>query len=257
MPVAITLLNSASGWALTAEGFVLSNTLLTIVGALIGSSGAILSQIMCDAMNRSLSEVIGLTAKENASTGATIEIEGEVTTTNNDAVVDRLVSAKKVVIVPGYGLAVSKAQYALADIIEMLTKKGIDVKVAIHPVAGRMPGQLNVLLAEAGVPYDQVKEMDELNEVDDWSDVDLAVVAGANDTVNSLAEEDPGSPIAGMPVIRVWRAKNCVVLKRSLGMGYAALENPVFYKEHTDMLLGDAKDTLSKIRDLVKDRLGS
>lgn len=256
MPVAITLLNSASGWALTAEGFVLSNTLLTIVGALIGSSGAILSQIMCVAMNRSLLDVLGIVRKEQASTGATIEIEGEVTTTGIDQVVDQLLAAKKVVIVPGYGVAVSKAQYALASLIEMLTKKGTDVKVAIHPVAGRMPGQLNVLLAEAGVPYDQVKEMDELNEPDDWADVDLTLVVGANDTVNALAEDDPGSPIAGMPVIRVWLAKQCVVIKRSLGVGYAALDNPVFYKDATDMLLGDAKDVASHLEDQVRTKLG-
>eukprot|EP00439_Symbiodinium_sp_Y106_P072569 s3371_g13.t1 len=221
MPVAITLLNSASGWALTAEGFVLSNNLLTIVGALIGSSGAILSQIMCEAMNRNILEVLG-----------------EVTTTNNDHVADLLATAKKVVIVPGYGVAVSKAQYALAQLLEMLAENGTDVKVAIHPVAGRMPGQLNVLLAEAGVPYDQVLEMDELNDPSDWEDVDVSLV-------NSLAEDDPNSPIAGMPVIRplasfrltlfmltcVWLAKKCIVVKRSLGVGYAALDNPVFYKE--------------------------
>jgi NAD(P) transhydrogenase len=256
MPVAITLLNSASGWALTAEGFVLSNTLLTIVGALIGSSGAILSQIMCVAMNRSLLDVLGITRKEQASTGATIEIEGEVTTTSSDRVADQLVAAKKIMIVPGYGVAVSKAQYALASLIEMLTKKGADVKVAIHPVAGRMPGQLNVLLAEAGVPYDQVKEMEEVNDPSDWADVDLSLVVGANDTVNSLAEDDPGSPIAGMPVIRVWQAKQCVVIKRSLGVGYAALDNPVFYKDQTDMLLGDAKDVAQGLEDLVRTKLG-
>eukprot|EP00929_Paragymnodinium_shiwhaense_P015992 TRINITY_DN1240_c0_g1_i3.p1 TRINITY_DN1240_c0_g1~~TRINITY_DN1240_c0_g1_i3.p1 ORF type:complete len:1200 (-),score=345.36 TRINITY_DN1240_c0_g1_i3:468-4067(-) len=256
MPVAITLLNSASGWALVGEGFVLSNPLLTIVGALIGSSGAILSQIMCDAMNRSFLEVIGLTEKANASTGATIEITGEVTTTDLEHVADQLVQAKKVVIVPGYGVAVSKAQHALAQVVEMLTNKGIDVKIAIHPVAGRMPGQLNVLLAEAGVPYDIVKEMEELNEESDWADVDVSLVVGANDTVNSLAEEDPGSPIAGMPVIRVWLAKQCVVVKRSLAAGYAALDNPVFYKEHTNMLLGDAKDTAEDLLGLVKSKLG-
>jgi len=256
MPVAITLLNSASGWALTAEGFVLSNTLLTIVGALIGSSGAILSQIMCVAMNRSLLDVLGISRKQQASTGATIEIEGEVTTTSSDRVADQLVAAKKIMIVPGYGVAVSKAQYALASLIEMLTKKGADVKVAIHPVAGRMPGQLNVLLAEAGVPYDQVKEMEEVNDPSDWADVDLSLVVGANDTVNSLAEDDSGSPIAGMPVIRVWQAQQCVVIKRSLGVGYAALDNPVFYKNQTDMLLGDAKDVAQGLEELVRTKLG-
>ncbi|CAE7878272.1 NNT [Symbiodinium microadriaticum] len=244
MPVAITLLNSASGWALTAEGFVLSNNLLTIVGALIGSSGAILSQIMCEAMNRNILEVLGVTSKPKKQSDSTYQIEGEVTTTNNDHVADLLATAKKVVIVPGYGVAVSKAQYALAQLLEMLTENGTDVKVAIHPVAGRMPGQLNVLLAEAGVPYDQVLEMDELNDPSDWEDVDVSLVVGANDTVNSLAEDDPNSPIAGMPVIRVWLAKKCIVVKRSLGVGYAALDNPVFYKDHTDMLLGDAKESL-------------
>lgn len=255
MPVAITLLNSASGWALTAEGFVLDNTLLTIVGALIGSSGAILSQIMCEAMNASLLDVLGITRKEQAGGGSTFEIEGEVTTTTMDAVADQLVSAKKVMIVPGYGVAVSKAQYALADLIAMLTKEGVDVQVAIHPVAGRMPGQLNVLLAEAGVPYNQVKEMEEINDPGDWDDVDVSLVVGANDTCNALAEDDPGSPIYGMPVIRVWLAKSCVVMKRSLATGYAALENPVFYKEQTNMLLGDAKDSAEGLRDLVKSKL--
>jgi len=251
MPVAITLLNSASGWALTAEGFVLDNTLLTIVGALIGSSGAILSSIMCDAMNASLADVLGITRKEQLV--STFEIEGEVTETRMDAVADQLVAAKKVMIIPGYGVAVSKAQYALADLIAMLTKAGKDVQVAIHPVAGRMPGQLNVLLAEAGVPYNQVKEMEEIN--DDWEGVDVSLVVGANDTCNALAEDDPGSPIYGMPVIRVWKAKSCVVMKRSLATGYAALENPVFFKEQTNMLLGDAKDSAEGLRDLVKSKL--
>lgn len=255
MPVAITLLNSASGWALTAEGFVLSNNLLTIVGALIGSSGAILSQIMCEAMNRNILEVLGVTSKPKKQSDSTYQIEGEVTTTNNDHVADLLATAKKVVIVPGYGVAVSKAQYALAQLLEMLTENGTDVKVAIHPVAGRMPGQLNVLLAEAGVPYDQVLEMDELNDPSDWEDVDVSLVVGANDTVNSLAEDDPNSPIAGMPVIRVWLAKKCIVVKRSLGVGYAALDNPVFYKDHTDMLLGDAKEVGQSLEELVHTKL--
>lgn len=255
MPVAITLLNSASGWALAAEGFVLSNNLLTIVGALIGSSGAILSQIMCDAMNRNILEVLGIVGKKQKKGSSSYQIEGEVTTTNKEHVADLLAVAKKVVIVPGYGVAVSKAQYALAELVEMLSKNGCDVKIAIHPVAGRMPGQLNVLLAEAGVPYDQVKEMDELNDPGDWEDVDVSLVVGANDTVNSLAEEDPASPIAGMPVIRVWLAKKCIVVKRSLGVGYAALDNPVFYKDHTDMLLGDAKDIAQDLEEQVHTKL--
>lgn len=253
MPVVITLLNSASGWALTAEGFVLSNSLLTIVGALIGSSGAILSAIMCTAMNRSLVDVLGLVPKQLPAGGPfTCTIEGECTTVDVDHVAAMLETAKKVVLVPGYGVAVSKGQYALAEIIESLTAQGTKVKVAIHPVAGRMPGQLNVLLAEAGIPYDQVFEMEEMNEEQDWADVDVALVVGANDTVNSLAEDDPSSPIAGMPVIRVWKAKKVVVMKRSLGVGYAALENPVFYNENTDMLLGDAKQRLESIRDHLR-----
>ncbi|CAJ1438054.1 unnamed protein product [Effrenium voratum] len=255
MPVAITLLNSASGWALAAEGFVLSNSLLTIVGALIGSSGAILSQIMCEAMNRNILEVLGIVGKEKKAVKSDFMIEGEVTETNNDHVADLLATAKKVVIVPGYGVAVSKAQYAMSQLVEMLSKNGTEVKIAIHPVAGRMPGQLNVLLAEAGVPYDQVKEMEELNEPSDWDDVDVSLVVGANDTVNSLAEEDPSSAIAGMPVIRVWLAKKCIVVKRSLGVGYAALDNPVFYKDHTDMLLGDAKDVAQSLEELVHTKL--
>jgi len=252
MPVVITLLNSASGWALTAEGFVLSNNLLTIVGALIGSSGALLSAIMCVAMNRSLAEVLGI-ARKRVPSGEMCKIEGECTSTDVDSVVAALDMAKKVVIVPGYGIAVSKGQYALNDIMQALTKRGVEVKVSIHPVAGRMPGQLNVLLAEAGIPYDQVFEMEDINEPKDWTDVDVALVVGANDTVNSLAEDEPRSPIAGMPVIRVWKAAKCIVMKRSLGVGYAALDNPVFYNENTDMLLGDAKVRLEEIRDrLIK-----
>eukprot|EP00928_Gymnodinium_smaydae_P003306 TRINITY_DN11187_c0_g5_i1.p1 TRINITY_DN11187_c0_g5~~TRINITY_DN11187_c0_g5_i1.p1 ORF type:complete len:1044 (-),score=255.71 TRINITY_DN11187_c0_g5_i1:124-2799(-) len=254
MPVVITLLNSASGWALTAEGFVLSNNLLTIVGALIGASGAILSAIMCVAMNRSILEVLGIQRKQVAAgdPAAFSDIGGESTTTDVDAVAAALEGAKKVVIVPGYGVAVSKGQYALADIMQSLTSRGIEAKISIHPVAGRMPGQLNVLLAEAGIPYDQVFEMEEINAPSDWDDVDVALVVGANDTVNSLAEDDPASPIAGMPVIRVWRAKQCFVLKRSLGVGYAALDNPVFFKDNTDMLLGDAKLRLEELRDRLR-----
>jgi len=250
MPVVITLLNSASGWALTAEGFVLSNTLLTVVGALIGSSGAILSAMMCTAMNRTLLDVLGIMRKPAGAFSCTID--GECKVTEPDSVGMLLQQAKKVVIVPGYGIAVSKGQYVLAEIIEALTKQGTDVRVAIHPVAGRMPGQLNVLLAEAGIPYDKVFEMDELNEPGDWKDVDVALVVGANDTVNSLAEDDPASPIAGMPVIRVWKAKKCIVMKRSMGVGYAALENPVFYNDNTDMLLGDAKVRLEDLRDRLR-----
>eukprot|EP01025_Chloroclados_australasicus_P021465 TRINITY_DN2258_c1_g1_i1.p1 TRINITY_DN2258_c1_g1~~TRINITY_DN2258_c1_g1_i1.p1 ORF type:complete len:1160 (-),score=185.00 TRINITY_DN2258_c1_g1_i1:305-3673(-) len=256
MPVVITLLNSASGWALCAEGFVLDNNLLTIVGALIGSSGAILSDIMCKAMNRSILEVLSITQKPKpkAVEGAGFcAITGECTETSVDEVGAQLATAKKVVIVPGYGVAVSKGQYALAEMMSLLGASNVDCKVCIHPVAGRMPGQLNVLLAEAGIPYDKVFEMEEMNEPEDWSDVDLALVVGANDTVNSAAEDDPNSPIAGMPVIRVWKANRVVVLKRSMGTGYAALENPVFYNDNTDMLLGDARCSLELLRDKLRD----
>jgi len=255
MPVVITLLNSASGWALTAEGFVLSNALLTIVGVLIGSSGAILSGIMCVAMNRSLTDVLGLQKKVASGSATSFAISGESRTTDVEAASAALQAAKRVVVVPGYGIAVSKGQYALSDIMKVLKELGTEVKISIHPVAGRMPGQLNVLLAEAGIPYDQVFEMEEINELKDWQDVDVALVVGANDTVNSLAEDEPSSPIAGMPVIRVWRAKRCIVMKRSMGLGYAALDNPVFYNENTEMLLGDAKTRLEEIRDKLRSNL--
>jgi len=240
MPVVITVLNSYSGWALCAEGFILNNDLLTISGALIGSSGAILSYIMCVAMNRSITNVLfggwGDTAK-----GPQQEIVGEAKEISLEASAEALANAKEVVVVPGYGMAVAKAQYAIADIVSKLKENGTNVRFAIHPVAGRMPGQMNVLLAEAGVPYDVVLELDEINE--DFGDVDVSIVLGANDTVNSAAEDDPNSPIAGMPVLRVWHGKQTIVMKRSLGVGYAAVDNPLFYKENTDMLLGDAKKT--------------
>jgi len=253
MPIGITLLNSASGWALTAEGFVLSNNLLTIVGSLIGASGAILSAIMCVAMNRSVADVLNVMPKALPAGGTSFgEITGETKTTDVDQVAAALQAAKKVVIVPGYGIAVAKGQYALAEIMKSLTERSTQVKISIHPVAGRMPGQLNVLLAEAGIPYDQVFEMEEINEPTDWDDVDMALVVGANDTVNSLAEDDPACPIAGMPVIRVWKAKSCIVMKRSLGVGYAALPNPVFFNDNTAMLLGDAKVRLEELRDKLR-----
>ena len=235
MPVVITLLNSYSGWALCAEGFMLGNDLLTMTGALIGSSGGILSYIMCKAMNRSLTNVI-LGGYEDTAKGPQMEITGTATEVNVEHSVDVMTSSKDIVIVPGYGLAVAKAQYAIADMVRRLRAKGVNVRFAIHPVAGRMPGQLNVLLAEAGVPYDIVFEMEEIN--DDFPDVDLALVIGANDTINSAAIEDPNSPIAGMPVLEVWKAKQTIVMKRTLGSGYAAVDNPVFYKESTSMLLG-------------------
>ena len=216
MPVMITLLNSYSGWALCSEGFVLQNDLLTVVGALIGFSGAILSYIMCEAMNRSLPNVVlGRMGTASAGGGAAAAVEGDATVTDADAVTAQLMGAKNVVIVPGYGLAVAKAQYPVAEITKLLRENnGASVRFGIHPVAGRMPGQLNVLLAEAKVPYDVVHELEEIN--DDFGDVDLVLVIGANDTVNSAAVEDPNSPLAGMPVLRVWEAAECVVLKRSL-----------------------------------------
>ena len=240
VPLMITLLNSYSGWALCAEGFMLDNAMLTTVGALIGTSGAILSYIMCAAMNRSVFNVIfGGVGTSSTAGGEAMKISGSHTEASAEAVAATLVGAKKVVIVPGYGLAVAKAQYAVADMVKKLRDSGVDVSFAIHPVAGRMPGQLNVLLAEAGVPYDIVHELEDVN--DHWGDVDLALVIGANDTVNSAALEDPNSAIAGMPVLHVWKAKQCVVMKRSMATGYADVQNPVFFKPTTLMLLGDAK----------------
>lgn len=242
MPVVITVLNSYSGWALCAEGFMLNNNLMTIVGALIGSSGAILSYIMCKAMNRSLPNVIlGGYGTSSTGTGKPMEITGTHTEINLDSAVDAIQNARNIIIVPGYGLCVAKAQYPIAEMVERLKNKGKNVRFAIHPVAGRMPGQLNVLLAEAGVPYDDVLEMEEINE--DFDSTDLVLVIGANDTVNSAALEDPNSPIAGMPVLNVWKAEHVIVMKRSLGVGYAAVDNPVFFKPNTSMLLGDAKKT--------------
>ncbi|ETN81419.1 NAD(P) transhydrogenase subunit beta domain protein [Necator americanus] len=237
MPVVITVLNSYSGWALCAEGFMLNNDLLTIVGALIGSSGAILSHIMCKAMNRSLiSVILGGVGTKSQGTGAAKAIEGTATETNT---VEWLTNSQSIIIVPGYGLCAAQAQYPIAQLAKELTDRGIRVRFAVHPVAGRMPGQLNVLLAEAGVPYDIVEEMDDIN--DDFDSTDVALVIGANDTVNSAAEDDPNSSIAGMPVLRVWRSKKVVIMKRTLGVGYAAVDNPVFFNENTAMLLGDAK----------------
>lgn len=253
MPVVITVLNSYSGWALCAEGFMLNNNLMTIVGALIGSSGAILSYIMCKAMNRSLPNVIlGGYGTTSTAGGKPKEITGTHTEIGVDSCVDLIREAKNIIITPGYGLCVAKAQYPIAEMVSILKAKGKNVRFGIHPVAGRMPGQLNVLLAEAGVPYDDVLEMEEIN--DDFGETDLALVIGANDTVNSAAEEDPNSIIAGMPVLKVWKAGQVIVMKRSLGVGYAAVDNPIFYNPNTSMLLGDAKKTcdalLSKIKDI-------
>merc|ERR1712018_1090417 len=254
MPVVITVLNSYSGWALCAEGFTLNNNLMTVVGSLIGASGAILSYIMCVAMNRSLPNVIlGGFGTSSTGTGEAMAITGTATVWEVDETVKAIADARNIVIVPGYGLAVAKGQYPVAEMVSLLRKKGKDVKFAIHPVAGRMPGQMNVLLAEAGVPYDVVLELDEINE--DFEEVDVSIVLGANDTVNSAAEDDPNSPIAGMPVLRVWHGKQTIVMKRSLGVGYTAVDNPVFYKENTDMLLGDAKKTCDALNQALGDIL--
>lgn len=255
MPVVITVLNSYSGWALCAEGFMLDMPILTTVGALIGCSGAALTKIMCDAMNRDIvSVILGGFGTKATGTGEAMEFSGEATMTNVDDTVKLLTEAEKIIIVPGYGLAVAKGQYPLKDMVEMLTQKGKTVRFAIHPVAGRMPGQLNVLLAEAGVPYDIVEEMEEIN--DDFAETDVVLVIGANDTVNSAAEDDPNSQIAGMPVLRVWNAKQVIVMKRSLAAGYAGVDNPVFIKDNTDMLLGDAKATCEELASGVKEFYG-
>jgi NAD(P) transhydrogenase len=240
MPVVVTLLNSYSGWALCAEGFMCQQPLLITIGSLIGCSGAALTKIMCDAMNRDVRSVIlgGYKKTSSVETTATV-YQGETTITSVTETADMLKEANKIIIVPGYGLAVAKAQYPIQQMVDKLTKNGKSVKFAIHPVAGRMPGQLNVLLAEAGVPYDMVFEMDDINP--EFDDADLVLVIGANDTVNSAAEEDPNSGIAGMPVLKVWRSKQVVVVKRSLAAGYAGVDNPVFLKPNTSMLLGDAK----------------
>lgn len=249
------VLNSYSGWALCAEGFMLDMPILTTVGALIGCSGAALTKIMCDAMNRDIvSVLLGGYGTKTTGGGAAVEFVGEATTTSVDETVKLLVESQSIIIVPGFGVAVSKAQYALKDMVDSLRKAGKTVRFAIHPVAGRMPGQLNVLLAEAGVPYDIVEELDDINN--DFEETDVALVIGANDTVNSAAEDDPNSQIAGMPVLRVWKAKQVIVMKRSLAAGYAGVDNPVFIKDNTDMLLGDAKDTVEKLAAGVKEVLG-
>jgi NAD(P) transhydrogenase len=254
MPVVITILNSYSGWALCAEGFLLGNPLLAQVGALIGFSGAILTWIMCEAMGRNVVSVIlgGAGTKKRSTSGETAVIEGEVTTTSIDMVVEALKEAKSVIITPGYGLAVAQAQFAIADIAKMLKAKGTKVRFGIHPVAGRMPGQLNVLLAEAGVPYDVVVEMEEIN--DDFTETDVTLVIGASDTVSSAAEDDENCSIYGMPVLRVWKSKQVFVLKRSIGnTGYAGMQNPILFKENTSVLLGDAKETCDALRAALVD----
>jgi NAD(P) transhydrogenase len=247
-------LNSYSGWALCAEGFMLNSDLLTIVGSLIGCSGAILSHIMCAAMNRSLVNVIlGGLGTSSTGKGEAMKITGVAKETSLDGAVDTICNANSIIIVPGYGLAVAKGQYAIADMVKLLTDAGKKVRFGIHPVAGRMPGQLNVLLAEAKVPYDVVLEMEEINE--DFNETDLTLVVGANDTVNSAALDDPNSQIAGMPVLHVWKSKNVIVMKRSMATGYAGVDNPVFYKDNTEMLLGDAKKTCDGLREGITKRL--
>ena len=245
MPVVISMLNSYSGWAAAAAGFMLSNDLLIVTGALVGSSGAFLSYIMCKAMNRSFISVIagGFGAEAPSSGGD--EEQGEHREITADSVAEMLAGASSVVITPGYGMAVAQAQYPVADLTEQLRAKGVDVRFGIHPVAGRLPGHMNVLLAEAKVPYDVVLEMDEIN--DDLPETDVVLVIGANDTVNPAASEDPSSPIAGMPVLEVWNAKDVIVFKRSMAVGYAGVQNPLFFRENTQMLFGDAKERVGDI----------
>jgi NAD(P) transhydrogenase subunit beta len=243
MPVVVSMLNSYSGWAAAATGFLLGNDLLIVTGALVGSSGAILSYIMCKAMNRSFISVI--LGGFGGAKGPAMEIDGEMVATDVNSVAAQLNEATNIVIIPGYGMAVAQAQQSVSELTRRLRDKGKNVRFAIHPVAGRLPGHMNVLLAEAKVPYDIVLEMDEIN--DDFPETDIAIVIGSNDIVNPAAQEDPNSPIAGMPVLECWKAKSVIVSKRGQGTGYSGIENPLFFKENTRMLYGDAKVSLDQI----------
>jgi NAD(P) transhydrogenase subunit beta len=247
MPVVVSMLNSYSGWAAAAAGFLLSNDLLIVTGALVGSSGAYLSYIMCKAMNRSFISVIagGFGIPKPAAAGE--EETGEIQEIDAASVAEMLKAAETVIITPGYGMAVAQAQYPVADLTQQLIAKGVNVRFGIHPVAGRLPGHMNVLLAEAKVPYDIVLEMDEVN--DDFASTSVVLVIGANDTVNPAAAEDPGSPIAGMPVLHVWEASKVIVFKRSMSSGYAGVQNPLFFRENAFMLFGDAKE---RVEDIIK-----
>tara|TARA_R110000782_G_scaffold235939_18_gene322058 strand:+ start:865 stop:2277 length:1413 start_codon:yes stop_codon:yes gene_type:complete len=252
MPVVVSMLNSYSGWAASATGFMLSNDLLIVVGALVGSSGAILSYIMCRAMNRNFISVIagGFGTTSGAASSGSDEEQGEVVAIETDEVTDLLLDAKEVMIIPGYGMAVAQAQHTVNEITKALRDKKINVRFGIHPVAGRMPGHMNVLLAEAKVPYDIVFEMDEIN--DDFPDIDVSVIIGANDIVNPSALDDPNSPIAGMPVLECWKGATTIVLKRGMATGYAGVQNPLFFKENTRMYFGDAKESLDAVLKAIK-----
>ena len=247
MPVVVSMLNSYSGWAAAAIGFSLGNDLLIVVGALVGSSGAILSYIMCKAMNRSFVSVI--LGGFGGESGPQMEIEGELSPIEIDEASSMLNDAESIIIIPGYGMAVAQAQQSVSELVNKLRAQGKKVRFAIHPVAGRLPGHMNVLLAEARVPYDIVIEMDEIN--DDFPDTDIAIVIGSNDIVNPAAQDDPNSPIAGMPVLECWKAKNVLVSKRGQGTGYSGIENPLFFRENTRMLYGNAKDSLDKLIPMI------